>query len=199
MLICVSRWQLHIIPNQTSLTLNNQNNQGKALWISLLTARWKHFGLGQDSFPWQVHILVQVHSLSTQCVSRPLACSFDFNPQASTHWKRPWCWERQKATGEGEAEDEIVGWHHLHTGHESEQNSRDSEGQRSLACCSPWGHKESDTTEWTTREGVSLSIEKKPPQTKRPRLKMSWLAKTNSSWHGLVFVFHLLTYKRFLI
>ena len=44
-------------------------------------------------------------------------------------------------------EDEMVGWHHLLNGHEFEQILRDSEGQGSLACCSPWGHKESDMTE----------------------------------------------------
>ena len=41
----------------------------------------------------------------------------------------------------------MVGWHHRFNGHEFEQTSGDSEGQGSLACCSPWGHKESDTME----------------------------------------------------
>ena len=44
-------------------------------------------------------------------------------------------------------EDEIVGWHHLLNGHGFEQTPGDSEGEESLACCSPWGHKESDITE----------------------------------------------------
>ena len=44
-------------------------------------------------------------------------------------------------------EDEMVGWHHRFNEHEFEQTLRDSEGQGSLVCCSPWGHKESDTTE----------------------------------------------------
>ena len=43
--------------------------------------------------------------------------------------------------------DEMVGWHHRLNGHEFEQTPGDSEGQGSLACCSPWGHKESETTE----------------------------------------------------
>ena len=47
----------------------------------------------------------------------------------------------------GITEDEMVGWHHRLNGHESEQTLGDSEGQGSLACCSPWGHKELDTTE----------------------------------------------------
>ena len=41
----------------------------------------------------------------------------------------------------------MVGWHHQLNGHESEKALGDGEGQGSLACCSPWGHKESDTTE----------------------------------------------------
>ena len=44
-------------------------------------------------------------------------------------------------------EDEMVGWHHRLNGHEFEQALGVGEGQGSLACCSPWGHKESDTTE----------------------------------------------------
>ena len=42
----------------------------------------------------------------------------------------------------------MVGWHHWLDGHEFEQAPRVSDGQGSLVCCSPWGHKESNTTEW---------------------------------------------------
>ena len=44
-------------------------------------------------------------------------------------------------------EDEMVGWHHRLNGHEFEQALGVSDGQGGLACCSPWGHKELDTTE----------------------------------------------------
>ena len=44
-------------------------------------------------------------------------------------------------------EDEIVGQHHRCNGHEFEQTPPDGEGPGSLMCCSPWGRKESDTTE----------------------------------------------------
>ena len=44
-------------------------------------------------------------------------------------------------------EDEMAGWHHRLNGHGFEQTPGDGEGQRSLACHSPWGHKESDITE----------------------------------------------------
>ena len=44
-------------------------------------------------------------------------------------------------------EDEIVGWHHLLNRHEFEQALSVGDGHGSLACCSPWGHKELDMTE----------------------------------------------------
>ena len=44
-------------------------------------------------------------------------------------------------------EDEMVGWHHQLNEYEFEQALGDGEGQGNLACCSPWGHKESDMTE----------------------------------------------------
>ena len=46
----------------------------------------------------------------------------------------------------GEIKNEMVGWHHGQNGHEFEQTVRPSKRQGSLACCSPWVHKESDTT-----------------------------------------------------
>ena len=45
------------------------------------------------------------------------------------------------------AEDEMAGWHHWLDGHEFEQAPGVGDGQGSLVCCSPWGHKESDMTE----------------------------------------------------
>ena len=47
----------------------------------------------------------------------------------------------------GTAEGEMVGWHHRLDGRESEQAPGVGDGQGGLACCSPWCHKESDTTE----------------------------------------------------
>ena len=48
----------------------------------------------------------------------------------------------------GTTEDEMVGWHHRFNGHESESTPGVGDGQEGLAYCSPWGHKELDTTEW---------------------------------------------------
>ena len=44
-------------------------------------------------------------------------------------------------------EDKMIGRHHQLNGHEFEQTMGDGEGQGSLECCSPWDHKESDTSE----------------------------------------------------
>ena len=54
---------------------------------------------------------------------------------------KDWRWEEK-----GTTEEEMVEWHHRLDGHESEQAPGVGDGQGSLACCSPWGHKESDTT-----------------------------------------------------
>ena len=60
------------------------------------------------------------------------------DPDAGKDWKQ----EKNEMT-----EDETVGWHHQLDGHEFEQALGVGDGQGSLACCSPWGHKELDTTE----------------------------------------------------
>ena len=52
---------------------------------------------------------------------------------------------------------EMVGWHHRLNAHESGQTLGDSEGQRSLVCCSPWGGKELDTTEKLNRRTLPSS------------------------------------------
>ena len=69
-----------------------------------------------------------------------------------THWESPWCWERLKAGGEGEKGGRD-GWTASPTRWTCVWVSfRGDDGQGSLACCSPWGRKESDTTEglnWT--------------------------------------------------
>ena len=53
-------------------------------------------------------------------------------------------WGRRRRGGQ---EDKMAGWHHRLNGHEFEQAPGDSEGQRSLPCCSPWSHKKLDTTQ----------------------------------------------------
>ena len=61
------------------------------------------------------------------------------DPDAGKDWR-----QEEK----GNTEDEMVGWHHRLKGHGFEQASGVGVVQGSLVCCSSWGHKESDTTEW---------------------------------------------------
>ena len=75
-----------------------------------------------------------------------------------TQWKRPWFCERLRAGEKGATEDEMIGWHRRFNRHEFEQTLGDSEGQGTLACCSPWGHKESDTAEWMNNKNVLTSF-----------------------------------------
>ena len=64
------------------------------------------------------------------------ADSFEKDPDAGKDWQEE----------KGRTEDEMVGWHQLN-GHEFEKTLGVGDGQGGLACCSPWGREESDTTE----------------------------------------------------
>ena len=55
-------------------------------------------------------------------------------------------------------QDEMVGWHHRLNRHEFEQTPGDGEGQGSLVCCSPWGHKEVDTTEQLNNNKLGTGV-----------------------------------------
>ena len=65
--------------------------------------------------------------------------SFRKDPDTGKDWR-----QEEKGT----REDEMVRRHHRFDGHEFEQAPAVGDGQGSLTCCSPWGHKELDTTEW---------------------------------------------------
>ena len=72
-------------------------------------------------------------------------------------WNENWPLEKTLMLGKIESrgrkrvtEDEMVGWHHQLSGHEFEQTLGESEGKGRLPCCSPWGCKQLDMTEWTT-------------------------------------------------
>ena len=87
-------------------------------------------------------------------------------PVAGKDWRQEEKWV---------TEDEMVEWHHRLDGHEFEQTLEDSEGQGSLACCSPWGHRESDTPEQpaTTVTLFALLIQPQSPESsqKHPYMK----------------------------
>ena len=74
-------------------------------------------------------------------------------------WKGPdagkdWRWEEK-----GTTEDELVGWHHRLDGHELESTLGVGDGRGGAVCCSPWGRKESDMTEWLNWTELSQKIQ----------------------------------------
>ena len=91
---------------------------------------------------------LKLNTLATRCKELP-------------HWKRPWCWERLKAGGEGDDRGYDgwmasptqwmcvwASWYDRFNGREFEQ---------APGCCSLWGHKELDMTEWLNWTDVNLS------------------------------------------
>ena len=74
----------------------------------------------------------------------------------------------------------MVGWHHRLDGHELEQLLGDSEGQGSLACCSPWGGKVSDTPERLNNKKSRYEVQQ---QHKGERQKLEVFLVTCHSRH----------------
>ena len=110
----------------------DQSNQSKRM--STLNIHWKHWKL----LHWK-QLQHWCWSLSSRLCS-PDAKSqlFRKDPDAGKDWRQE----------KGTTEDKVVGWHHWFNGHELEKTPGDDERQEVLLCCSPWGHKELDMTEW---------------------------------------------------
>ena len=105
-----------------------------------------------------------------------------------THWKRPWCWARLKAGGEGDDRG-WDGWMASPTWWTSLSKFWElGDGQGSLVCCSPWGHKELDMTKllnWTEApvrswliQPTSRRFQRQEGTTPQPQalLKVEWRA-----------------------
>ena len=94
----------------------------------------------------------------------------DVEAETPIHWPpdaKNWLIRKDLGAGKdwrqeekGMTEDEMVGWHHWLDGHEFEQALGVRDRQGILACCSPWGHKESHTTEWPNWTDWPLSHKK---------------------------------------
>ena len=118
-------------------------------------------GVGEDS--WEslgVKEIQPVHPRGNQSNWKDWCWSWNSNTLATwceevTHLKRPWCWERLKAGREGHDR----GWDGWITDSMGMSLSRLREFVMDRAWCSPWGHKESDTTEclnWTELKTVMI-------------------------------------------
>ena len=82
-------------------------------------------------------------------------------------WNDPDAGKDLRWEEKGTAEDDMVGWHHQLNGHEFEQAMVVGDRQGGLACCSPWGWKESDMTErlkWTGTSRRALRFGSRSPQ-----------------------------------
>ena len=102
------------------------------------------------------------------------------DPDAGKDWR-----QEEK----GMTEYEMVGLHYQLDGHKFEQAPGDGDGQGSLVCCSPWGHKESDTTErlnWTDFTLARLAIFKKSTnRNHQTSLVVQWLRLCTPNAGGL--------------
>ena len=76
-------------------------------------------------------------------------------------WKDPDAGKDWGQEEKGLTEDEIVGWHHRLNGHGFEWTPGVGDGQGALACCSSWGRKELDTTEWLNWTELKCPSKKK--------------------------------------
>ena len=85
-------------------------------------------------------------------------------------------------------QDKMVGWHHRLNGHEFEQTLGDREGQGSLACYSPWGHKEStQLRDWTTKcETVCCSAKSQNDMIRQSqKVSLLWNVICRIAFHSL--------------
>ena len=85
-----------------------------------------------------------VHGVFQAKILKWVAISFSsFKKACSIIKYKDWGQEEK-----GMTEEKMVGWHHQLDAHEFGWTPGVGNGQGGLACCGPWGHKESDTTEW---------------------------------------------------
>ena len=96
-------------------------------------------------------------------------------------WKDPDTGKDWGQEEKGTREDKMVGWHHWLDGYEFEQALGIGDGQGSLVFCSPWGRKESDTTEWLNWTELKM-------------LKILWSSALYVSYHLIFVVTQLLTF-----
>ena len=98
------------------------------------------------------------------------------DPDAGKDWRY-----KEKGT----TEEEMFGWHHWLDGHESEEVPGNVGGQGSIACCSPWGHKESGMTEQLNDNNSkekfrTMKSNQKSCSKKFQKLRKSYLARKNN-------------------
>ena len=126
-------------------------------------------GVGEDSWervPWTARRSNQsiLKEISPECTLEGLMLKLklqNFGHLDAKNWllrKDPDARKEWRQEEKGTTKDETVAWHHWLDGHEFELALGVGNGQGSLACCNPWGHKESDTTErlnWSSKQAFN--------------------------------------------
>ena len=105
-------------------------------------------------------------------------------------WKDPDAGKDWRQEEKGTTEHEMIGWHHWLDGHEFEWILGVGDGQGSLVCCSPWGHKESNTTKRLNRTEHNYlkmllflsSWGQFPGQHSQPKVNLFILTFTWNTW-----------------
>ena len=124
-------------------------------------------------------------------------------PPDAKNWLvgRPWCWNDWRQEEKGTTEDETVGWHHWHDGHEFEQTPGVRDGQGRLGCCSPWGHKELDLTEWLNSDIVfpESPLNSKEIKPVNPKRNQPWIFNGRTDAEAEVLILWLPDVKNQLI
>ena len=110
--------------------------------IKIVNPKWNQFWLffGSTNSEEEAPILWPHDAESQLCIRK--------DPDAGKDW------------GQEKGMEEPVGWHHQFNGHEFLRTLRNSEGQGSLVCCSPWGQKEWDMTEWLKNNNNDVTFPK---------------------------------------
>ena len=132
-----------------------------SLWAVVKAGKCTALNVHIQKYTWKTNeFSIQVKMLERLLLKLKLQCLATWWEKL-THWERLWCWERLKAKREGGSRGWDVEWHHWLNGHKFEQTAGDSEGQGSLVCYSPRGHKESDMTQWLNNNKKMLGKTKK--------------------------------------
>ena len=113
-------------------------------WRRLLRVPWT----ARRSNQWILKEIDPEYSLEGLMLKLKLLILWPPDVKSSLIWKHPDAGKDWGQEEKGTAEDEMVGWHHWLNGYGFGWTPGVGDGQDSLVCCSPWGRKESDMTEW---------------------------------------------------
>ena len=120
-------------------------------WKRLLRVPWTA-GISNQSI---LKVISPEYSLDAEAETPILSHLMRKTDSLEKNWLAGQDWRPEE---KGTIEEEMIGWHHWLDRHEFEQALGVGDGQGTLACWSPWGHKELDTTEWLNWTGPTSAL-----------------------------------------